>query len=60
MVTYTNGFRALDYIASYQAYVDFYQHLPDYFCNWKLEEGRETINDINEFEGDFADNLELY
>ena len=47
-------------MASYQAYIDSYQYPPDYFCNLKLEEGRETTDNINEFEGDFADNLELY
>ena len=47
-------------MASYQAYINFYQHTPDYFYNWKLEEGRKTTNNINKFKGDFADNLELY
>ena len=47
-------------MASYQAYINSYQHLPNYFCNRKLEESRETTNNINEFEGDFADDLELY
>ena len=47
-------------MASYQAYVNSYQHPPNYFYNWKLEEGRETANNINEFKGDFADDLELY
>ena len=60
MATYTNGFRAPDYIAFYQAYINSYQHPPDYFYNQKLEEGCETTNDINEFKGDFIDNLELY
>ena len=60
MATYTNGFGAPDYVASYQACVDSHQHPLDYFCNQKLEEGRETTNDINKFEGDFADDLELY
>jgi hypothetical protein len=27
---------------------------------WKLEKGRETANNINEFKGNFIDNLELY
>ena len=47
-------------MASYQACVDSHHHPPDYFCNRKLEEGRETADDIDEFEGDFADDLELY
>ena len=47
-------------MATYQACVNSYQYLPNYFYNWKLEEGRETANDINEFKGDFADDLELY
>ena len=47
-------------MASYQAYINSYQHLPNYFCNWKLEEGHKTANNINKFEGDFADDLELY
>ena len=47
-------------MASYQAYVNSYQHLPDYFYSQKLEEGRETANNINEFKGDFVDNLKLY
>jgi len=34
--------------------------LPDYFCNQKLEKGCETADNINEFEGDFANDLELY
>ena len=60
MATYTDGFGALDYVASYQACVDSHQHPLDYFCNWKLEESRETADDIDEFEGNFADDLELY
>jgi len=59
VATYTDGFGAPDYVASYQACVDSHQHPPDYFCNRKLEEGRETADDIDEFEGDFADDLEL-
>ena len=47
-------------MASYQAYVNSYQHLPNYFYNWKLEEGYKTTNNINEFKGDFVDDLELY
>ena len=47
-------------MASYQACVNSYQHLPNYFYNQKLEEGCETTNNINKFEGDFADDLELY
>ena len=47
-------------MASYQAYVNSYQYQPNYFCNQKLEEGRETANNINKFEGDFVDDLELY
>ena len=47
-------------MASYQAYVNFYQYPPNYFYNWKLEEGRETTNNINKFKGDFVDDLELY
>ena len=47
-------------MAFYQACVNSYQYPPDYFYNQKLEEGRETANNINEFKGDFADYLELY
>ena len=47
-------------MASYQAYVNSYQYPPNYFYNQRLEEGRETTNNINEFKGDFVDNLELY
>ena len=47
-------------MASYQAYVNSYQYLPNYFYSWKLEEGCKTTNNINKFKGDFADNLELY
>ena len=47
-------------MASYQAYINSHQHLLDYFCNQKLEEGYKTTNNINKFKGDFADNLELY
>ena len=60
MATYTNGFRAPNYMASYQAYINSYQHPSNYFYNQKLEEGRETTNNINKFKGDFADDLELY
>ena len=60
MATYTNRFRAPNYMASYQAYVNSYQHPPNYFYNRKLEEGRETANNINKFKGDFVDDLELY
>ena len=47
-------------MASYQAYINSYQYLPNYFYNQKLEEGYKTTNNINKFKGDFADNLELY
>ena len=47
-------------MASYQAYINSYQHLSNYFYNQKLEEGCKTTNNINKFKGDFADNLELY
>ena len=47
-------------MASYQAYVNSYQHLPNYFYNRKLEKDYETTNNINKFKGDFADDLELY
>ena len=47
-------------MASYQAYVNSYQYPSNYFYNQKLEEGRETANNINKFKGDFADDLELY
>ena len=60
MATYTNRFRAPNYIASYQAYINSYQHLPNYFYNQKLEEGYKTADNINEFKGDFIDDLELY
>ena len=60
MATYTNRFRAPDYIVSYQAYINSHQHPPNYFYNQKLEKGYKTADDINKFKGDFADNLELY
>ena len=60
MATYTNRFKAPNYIASYQAYINSYQYLPNYFYNQKLEEDYKTINNINKFKGDFADDLELY
>ena len=47
-------------MVSYQAYVNSYQHPPDYFYNQKLEEGRKTTNNINKFKGNFVDDLELY
>ena len=47
-------------MASYQTCVNSYQYPPDYFCNWKLEEGCETTNNINKFKGNFVDDLELY
>ena len=47
-------------MASYQAYINSYQHLFNYFCNQKLKESCETANNINKFEGDFVDDLELY
>ena len=47
-------------MASYQAYINSYQYLPNYFYNQKLEEGCETTNNINKFKGDFVDDLELY
>ena len=47
-------------MASYQAYINSYQHLPNYFCNQKLEKSRKTANNINKFKGNFVDNLELY
>ena len=47
-------------MASYQAYINSYQHPPDYFCNQKLKEGHKTANNIDKFKGDFVDNLELY
>ena len=47
-------------MASYQAYINSYQHPPNYFYNRKLEEGHETANNINKFNSSFADNLELY
>ena len=47
-------------MAFYQAYINFYQYLSNYFCNQKLEEGYKTANNINKFKGDFADDLELY
>ena len=46
-------------MASYQACVNFYQHPLDYY-NRKLDEAYKTANNINEFKGDFADDLELY
>ena len=60
VATYTNRFRAPNYIASYQAYVNSYQYPPDYFYNRKLEEARKTADNINKFKGDFADDLKLY
>ena len=47
-------------MAFYQAYINSHQHLPDYFCNQKLKESHETANNIDEFKGDFIDDLELY
>ena len=47
-------------MASYQAYINSYQYLPNYFYNRKLEEGYKTTNNINKFKGDFVDDLELY
>ena len=46
-------------MASYQAYVDSYQHPLNYYSQ-KLDEAYETANNIDEFKGDFADDLELY
>jgi hypothetical protein len=37
-----------------------HRHLPDYFCNQTLEEACEAAADIDEFDDDFVDNLELY
>ena len=47
-------------MASYQAYIAFYQHLPNYFYNQVLKEACEATANINEFNNDFIDNLELY
>ena len=47
-------------MASYQTYTVSYQHLPDHFYNWTLKEAYKTAADINEFDDDFIDNLELY
>ena len=47
-------------MASYQAYINSYQHLLNYFYNQKLEEAYKTTNNINKFKGDFIDNLKLY
>ena len=47
-------------MAFYQAYINSYQHLLNYFYNRKLEESRKTANNINKFKGDFANDLELY
>ena len=47
-------------MASYQACVNSYQYLLNYFNNWKLEESYKTANNINKFKGDFVNNLELY
>ena len=47
-------------MAFYQAYINSYQYPPNYFCNQKLEEGRKTANNINEFKDDFINNLEQY
>jgi ATP-dependent DNA helicase PIF1 len=60
VATYTDEFGAPDYIASYQACVATHRHLPDYFCNRILEEACEAAADIDEFDDDFVDNLELY
>ena len=60
VATYTNEFRAPNYVASYQACVTSHQHLPNYFYNWTLEEACKAAADINEFDDDFVDNLELY
>ena len=47
-------------MASYQAYVNSYQYLSNYFYNQQLEEGYKTTNNINKFKSDFIDDLELY
>jgi len=60
VVTYTDEFGAPNYVASYQACIASYQHLPDYFYNQTLEEACEAAADINEFNNDFVDNLKLY
>ena len=46
-------------MASYQAYVNSYQHLLNYFYIQKLEEAYKTTNNINKFKGDFVNDLEL-
>ena len=47
-------------MAFYQACINSYQYLFNYFYNQKLEEIYKTTDDINEFKGDFTDGLELY
>jgi hypothetical protein len=57
---YTDEFGAPDYVASDQACVASHRHLPDYFYNRILEEACKAAADIDEFDDDFVDNLELY
>ena len=47
-------------MASYQACIASHQYPPNYFYNQALEEACEAPTDINEFDNDFIDNLELY
>ena len=47
-------------MASYQAYINSYQHLPNYFYNWALEEAYKAAANINKFNNNFVNNLELY
>ena len=47
-------------MASYQAYIVSYWYPPNYFYNQILEEAYKAAANINEFNNDFVDNLELY
>ena len=60
VATYTNKFGAPNYVASYQACIASHRHPPDYFYNRTLDEACEAAADINKFDDDFVDNLELY
>ena len=46
-------------MASYQAYINSYQYLLNYYSQ-KLDKAYKTANNINKFKGDFIDDLELY
>jgi len=60
IATHSDEFGALDYVASYQACAGSHQHPSDYFYNEDLEEVQQAANDVDEFEDNFVDDLELY